>query len=1686
MGGKKKEAHRTKGNLKPASSGHAAQLLEATGELRTGFRGFESLSGGLGYVPVSTQAADNTECGDGELRMVMKRLTKRDAVTKLKALQNFNEICQERESDVLTEALKYWPRIYSKLAIDYDHRVREAAHNALKEVASRSGRNLAPYLKQLIGAWMLSFCDGHAPAASAARSAFQSVFNSETKSTEAVVYCHAEIIKYLYDMLFNASPETLSDSKTTSPEEMKEKYERALSASFLCLSLIISMCPQSKIKDFSAKFASTLEQPAFWKYSNHSNRMVKSSFFNLLSRVMQDIPALANDYAKKICSAVLSRLGETDPVICPNLWEAVGRATSMEHYWSHVNVQKAMLPGLWSILKKGFDGNAATAAPKLLDLFKSLPPEVSQSHKTIVLFFSNLQEGLLLDKVQRSAKELNSLLSAYHSCLSHVMRSSIEDDLGIAESLLDEHLFPLLRISLTCDSQCLSRSSLYREFASFVIQLTVDIRDTTSERVRDCYSCLKDMCWERLRSLSDECVAAEKTFTINRFVLLLKAMVLTDGRGCSSYGKDKRVGFEVKTRAPSKVSPTTEYSISRPDHRLYHAHPELKLTIDLVASVCCLCLDKEKATLAIHHAVELCQLCGSIEFYNTLGELLGGAGPAHIVDQCRELLSKSPYDWLDIVKLVIVISEWMPADQMTLTLVKLSQALPWTNMYGLLSIVHSVDWLTESMDAWLSHKEFNEHIGSMKAALIEAIKERDITTIRSGLDLFMLLVNVLDTDCEEFLVVCTEIQQSVIENLSSGTDVDLFELYCECISALVHSGLPLDHQVLVTDLFSWLTNISNTHAGPVTEMARDLLQQVLAKDERLLSHLISCIKHSLESFDLSLNEFTLISSISKQLSMCSSPSFADAFSAEISCSFDESDLFKFLAIPVMKGQLPFITGIDYITYDRTHLQSASIPYVNFLLFISTNLVTTQTDVESISFTLHKQFAAVHAWLSFVLEGDNSNSLISSQSLSNLELWLSNQQKNKATYVEIFNSGGSESMLDCLAVHSLISRLPDDTTPLLSSQATSYMFSFSTLSQPQFVCLSCISQQMHSWESRELMELVGACVISTDPGVASPHQAALTGLLQIFTNLLARMEEADVTYHIHVFAVLDFITDMKSCSPHQFVCEQYPYLAKVDSDRLMLNVTLMRLYVWVIKKCPSALSGKHWDLMLCMLDRWIGEDHCVLSSDISSYDSHVYISNVTLLLSAVGHLMKNDVTRQPSNYPSDFLSEWAELHAQSIYTILLPYFVQLAESIGKKPTTVHEAFVLGCLSNSLTHCPPACVKNHKLEIKLVPDSHPELPRSQETALNHLVPLLLSPYSSVQSACFLLINHLVSALPAFDKEELSDDKEGRSPPSALMSMLDLCGPELLSLVGGARIGVDKPIELLADSEELCCVRAFLLTWKLLLKYLQYSSTQQMAEYSFYLKQNSYTADLLLILFNIIPLEERLPNDGAFMFNSQLYSAGVDDAEPVVVGIACWIYYNLIRVLPAVVRSWYKGVEKRTNVLLDRFTAKYVSPRLCKDEMEEVQTNTALSCAENLTVKVRSASREILATYTLEEFSIELLIVLPSNYPVGVASVECSKKLGVAANEWRKWMLQLNTFLTYQNGSVANAINLWKRNLDKKFEGVEECYICFSVLHGSNLQLPKQQCKTCKKKFHSACLYKWFTSSQKSTCPLCRNLF
>jgi hypothetical protein len=144
------------------------------------------------------------------------------------------------------------------------------------------------------------------------------------------------------------------------------------------------------------------------------------------------------------------------------------------------------------------------------------------------------------------------------------------------------------------------------------------------------------------------------------------------------------------------------------------------------------------------------------------------------------------------------------------------------------------------------------------------------------------------------------------------------------------------------------------------------------------------------------------------------------------------------------------------------------------------------------------------------------------------------------------------------------------------------------------------------------------------------------------------------------------------------------------------------------------------------------------------------------------------------------------------------------------------------------------------------------------------------------------------------------------------------------------------------------------------------------------------------------------------------------------------------------------------------------------------------EGFTVRTSRAAREVVAVYELEETETAVVVRLAPTHPLRVPEVECTRRVGVSEGKWRKWHRSISTVLHTQNGSLLDALKLWRENVDALFTGVEECPICYSVVHATTRALPALACRTCSNKFHSACLYKWLSSSQKSTCPLCQSPF
>ncbi|KAI6234544.1 E3 ubiquitin-protein ligase listerin [Aphelenchoides fujianensis] len=190
-----------------------------------------------------------------------------------------------------------------------------------------------------------------------------------------------------------------------------------------------------------------------------------------------------------------------------------------------------------------------------------------------------------------------------------------------------------------------------------------------------------------------------------------------------------------------------------------------------------------------------------------------------------------------------------------------------------------------------------------------------------------------------------------------------------------------------------------------------------------------------------------------------------------------------------------------------------------------------------------------------------------------------------------------------------------------------------------------------------------------------------------------------------------------------------------------------------------------------------------------------------------------------------------------------------------------------------------------------------------------------------------------------------------------------------------------------------------------------------------------------------------------NVQQTPAHADKAESItqrvmtIDGYACWLYRRALETLPAIVREWFVSVQNKP---LQEFTKKFISPVLIENEM-------------------RNAT-----------------ISLPEDYPLSQVAVEHDKRNVLSKGMTKKIHLDLFAFVNNRNGSILDGILQWKQNVEKSTEGAEPCAICLSVVSSTNYRLPRLRCRKCHKKFHDDCMYKWIKTTDKPSCPLCRNVF
>lgn len=69
------------------------------------------------------------------------------------------------------------------------------------------------------------------------------------------------------------------------------------------------------------------------------------------------------------------------------------------------------------------------------------------------------------------------------------------------------------------------------------------------------------------------------------------------------------------------------------------------------------------------------------------------------------------------------------------------------------------------------------------------------------------------------------------------------------------------------------------------------------------------------------------------------------------------------------------------------------------------------------------------------------------------------------------------------------------------------------------------------------------------------------------------------------------------------------------------------------------------------------------------------------------------------------------------------------------------------------------------------------------------------------------------------------------------------------------------------------------------------------------------------------------------------------------------------------------------------------------------------ENFSITVSKSANEVVATYTKDETAMNLVIRLPSSYPLRPVDVDCTRTLGISDVKQRKWLMSMASFVRNQ---------------------------------------------------------------------------
>ena len=269
-------------------------------------------------------------------------------------------------------------KIYPATSIDNSRRVRELAHSLQYEFMKAARKRMERHVPKVVGPWLAGLYDRDRIVARVANDGLSSFLNSPEKTTLFWKKCQSQILQFATGAI-RETKDTLSDERSTTPEDAESKYFRVLGAA---LSLVLALLQKLSDEDMSRaqeSYDEFLNEDIVWKCINVGDSSVRKSACELLE--------ISLDKRKTVLEEKMSRLKKA--LISEGL--KANHTGSAAQFVKALSAFTSVFPGVWQsspgdkktpvsrlnhFLEKGSQGSdAAMFWDSLQALLKSLPKE---------------------------------------------------------------------------------------------------------------------------------------------------------------------------------------------------------------------------------------------------------------------------------------------------------------------------------------------------------------------------------------------------------------------------------------------------------------------------------------------------------------------------------------------------------------------------------------------------------------------------------------------------------------------------------------------------------------------------------------------------------------------------------------------------------------------------------------------------------------------------------------------------------------------------------------------------------------------------------------------------------------------------------------------------------------------------------------------------------------------------------------------------------------------------------------------------------------------------------------------------------------------------------------------------------------------------------------------------------------